>query len=308
LSQGRPETLFVAPIEDQPLDESIAKDARCTSCGRVFLPGEKACPNCAAGRNRGERERDDDFGDGRSTNWQRMQYMRAYQFIFDSKNWFMNILMGVVCSIIPIVGQIVFHGYLFEVIDSLHEDPDHTDYPDFDFNRFSIYLMRGVWPFLINLLVSVVLVFPVVFGSYALMILGVVVFRETTALVILCMLAAVAIGIGGSFLIALVQFPAMLHAGLAREIRFGELIAFVRDFIAKMWKEELLVILFVTATGMVLFPLGMLVFCVGMYFAGVAIEMAEHHFMFQLYELYLKRGGTPIRRAGSSVAPENEPV
>src|SRR5439155_12579198 len=31
------------------------------------------------------------------TEGMRVQYMRAYQFILDSKNWFMNVLMGVVC-------------------------------------------------------------------------------------------------------------------------------------------------------------------------------------------------------------------
>jgi hypothetical protein len=110
-----------------------------------------------------------------------------------------------------------------------------------------------------------------------------------------------------SFFIALIEFPAMLHAGLARELRFRELMSFVRDFIQRMWKEEFLVLLFVMATAMVLSSIGVLACFVGVYFAAVAITMAEHHFLFQLYELYLKRGGKPIRRAGEVELDELEP-
>src|SRR5713101_7324917 len=91
---------------------------------------------------------------------QRVRYLRAYKFIFDSKNWFLNVLMGVVCGLIPIIGGIVYSGYLFEVIDALHEDPDHHDFPDFDFNRFMTYLMRGLWPFLAELIITTVLIIP----------------------------------------------------------------------------------------------------------------------------------------------------
>src|SRR5262245_58216877 len=117
----------------------------------------------------------------------RVQYMRAYQFIRDSKNWFMNVLMGVVCNLIPVIGGIVFTGYLFEVIDSLHEDPDHRDYPDFDFNRFMAYIMRGVWPFLAALAINLVLAVPVVAVVYGVMIAGLLAFRDTPILILLCM-------------------------------------------------------------------------------------------------------------------------
>ena len=45
---------------------------------------------------------------------------------------------------------------------------------------------------------------------------------------------------------------------------------------------------------------------VGAYFAEVAINMAFHHLLFQMYELYLKRGGSPIRRVGESDLGEVE--
>ena len=236
-----------------------------------------------------------------------MQYMRAYQFITDSKNYFMNVLMGVVCSLIPFIGGIVYDGYLFEVIDSLHEDPDHRDYPDFDFNRFTTYLMRGLWPFLANLILSLLVAVPIVLATYALIIVGVLVFHGGV-MTYVCIAAAIVLGLVGSVVLALIELPMIIHAGLARELRFKEMLAFARDFVPRMWKEELLVVLFLMVTAPILSMIGVCAFFVGVYFAAVVIDMATHHFYFQLYELYLKRGGSPIRRAGESTVSEVEAV
>ena len=229
-----------------------------------------------------------------------MQYQRAYQFILDSKNWFMNVLMGVVCGLIPILGDIVFHGYLFEIIDALHEDPDHRDYPDFDFNRFMAYLMRGLWPFLAQLIFGLVVALPLVLLAEIPLFVGIFAFRQTPALIVACVGLFVVLILGLSAVLTIVEMPLILHAGLARELRFKEMLAFARDFVKRMWKEELFVVLFMMVTGMALSLVGMCAFFVGFYFAVVAINMAFHHLLFQMYELYLKRGGSPIRRAGES--------
>jgi hypothetical protein len=61
--------------------------------------------------------------------------------------------------------------------------------------------------------------------------------------------------------------------------------------------------LFLLVTAPILMTFGLLVFVVGAYFADVWINMATHHLLFQMYEVYLERGGSPIARAKPKAAP-----
>src|SRR5690348_1752019 len=113
-----------------------------------------------------------------------MRYWQSYRFVFNHPNWSSNLLLASVCLLIPVVGQIVLIGYLFEVIDVLlrrqpatssgtvdetgeealdaqvmdalpaDDDLIVSPYPEFNFSRFSEYLMRGVWPFLVQFIVG----------------------------------------------------------------------------------------------------------------------------------------------------------
>src|SRR5579859_7900971 len=101
----------------------------------------------------------------------------------------MNLVWGGLCFLVPIVGPMVMVGYLFEVIEWLHRRREEEklpwveptgvaaapegairtgpgasagsfelaapeQYPDFNVNRIQDYLMRGVWPFLVQLLIG----------------------------------------------------------------------------------------------------------------------------------------------------------
>src|SRR5436190_21917671 len=85
-----------------------------------------------------------------------MEYGQIVSYVFQNPNWLINLLMMGVCQLIPIVGPLVLVGYQFEVVEALHRDPRRT-YPDFDFGRFVDYLVRGLWPFLVGLVASVVI-------------------------------------------------------------------------------------------------------------------------------------------------------
>src|SRR5208283_1842191 len=82
-----------------------------------------------------------------------MHYLDAFRVPFQSPKWVQNILLMAVCILIPVVGQIVLMGYMFVVIEALHEGRKRP-YPDLDFGRFVPYLTRGAWPFLVNLVVT----------------------------------------------------------------------------------------------------------------------------------------------------------
>src|SRR5229473_727046 len=82
-----------------------------------------------------------------------MKYMYAYRYVFESPKWMANLLAAIICHLVPIVGPIVFLGYGFEMIESLHRRKD-SRYLDFDTNRLSEHLNRGLWPFLVQLVAA----------------------------------------------------------------------------------------------------------------------------------------------------------
>ncbi len=224
-----------------------------------------------------------------------MRYMRAYQFVFDSPNWMMNLLCGMVCLLIPVVGPLVFLGYAFEVVEALHRQGDRS-YPNFDFNRFVKYLVRGVWPFLFQLIV----VLPVVFIIYIPFFIAFQAILMSGggkpnvgaffALLTVYFISLFVVG----FLLALVLVPLILHAGMSQEFAFGAALHFLRDFWKRAWKELVLVQLFLFGSGLVLSIAGFLLCCIGVYPAAALAEFARYYMVYQLYELYLQRGGTAI--------------
>ena len=72
----------------------------------------------------------------------RMNYMASISDFFKSPKWLMNLLLGGVCCLIPIVGPLVLMGWLITGFWA-REDQRPETFPDFDFNQFGKYLERG---------------------------------------------------------------------------------------------------------------------------------------------------------------------
>ena len=66
-------------------------------------------------------------------------------------------LLGAVCALIPILGPIVYLGYLTEVIVAQHRHGEES-FAAFDFDYFGRYLSRGLWPFLVQLVAGLIVV------------------------------------------------------------------------------------------------------------------------------------------------------
>jgi hypothetical protein len=92
----------------------------------------------------------------------------------------------------------------------------------------------------------------------------------------------------------LVLAPLKIRASLTQDFAKSFDVSFVKRFVALTWKELMLSSLFVMATGLLFLGLGMIVFCVGMYFATVLNYFSWTHLHKQLYTLYLSRGGEPV--------------
>lgn len=227
-----------------------------------------------------------------------MQYIDAYAYVFASPNWVMTVILGGVCQLIPIIGPMVLTGYQFDIIEALQRDP-RGGYPDFTFDRFVDYLKRGVWPFLVSLLVNAIVSIPAAIVGYVLAFVvalashaagqhagPVVAFVGTGGFSLLFMALLIAVG--------LVSVPMWLRAGLMQDFAEAFRFEFARDFIRTVWKEMLLTALFLFGSSLVIGLAGATVCCVGIYPAAALVMLAMAHLNYQLYQTYLSRGGAPI--------------
>jgi hypothetical protein len=232
-----------------------------------------------------------------------VRYLDSIRYVFNKDNWFVNTLLCVVCMLIPVIGQIVLLGYMYEVFDVLHRNRSDRSYPDFKFERFTEYLTRGVWPFLVQLLAQAVLL-PLMFAAYFVaMMVTVAAAEKLKFLVVVAWLGYVAVAVVASVVIGLVMWPAQMHAGYGRQFNLGGMLSFVKEFFSKVGKELVFSLLFLFAAGFVLGAIGLIACCVGAWFAGVILTYSQFHLKDQLYELYLQRGGSPIPVKGEPSGP-----
>jgi hypothetical protein len=211
-----------------------------------------------------------------------------------------------VAGLIPILPVMVIVGYQFEIIEALHLRGKGS-YPDFDFKRLLPYLMRGVWPILVRLVVSlpfgILVAVPLLicyFGFFISFITAANASKagggDYTGPIIWAVL------FGCSFLLALVLgvflelllIPMTLRAGLMRDFGAAFSWEFIRDFNRRVWREMLLTELFLIVTGLVMDTIGLLLLIVGAVAANAWRFTAQGYLLCEIYEQYLKQGGTEI--------------
>ncbi|MEY2488354.1 MAG: hypothetical protein QOC70_296 [Verrucomicrobiota bacterium] len=230
-----------------------------------------------------------------------MNYTDSVSDFFKSPKWIMNLLLGGVCVLIPIVGPMVVLGWLITGFWA-RQDENFETFPEFDFSHFGKYLERGLWPFLVafvfGMAASIVLVPLVWVLMIPMMVIGGLSSGNEPnagtcfgALAMIVMMLVVAVLI---FVLMLVLVPLKIRASLTQDFVKSFDVGFVKRFVALTWKEIVLSSLFVAVTGTLFVCLGMVVFCVGMYFATVLVYFSWTHLHKQLYQLYLSRGGEPV--------------
>jgi hypothetical protein len=230
-----------------------------------------------------------------------VNYTDSISDFFKSPKWMMNLLLGGVCVLIPIVGPMVVLGWLVTGFWA-RRDENYATFPEFDFSQFGKYLERGLWPFLVAFVVSSVFSIVLVPLIWLFMIPTIVLGGMSSghqpnagscvgAIAIVVMILVVAVLV---FALMLVLVPLKIRASLTQDFAKSFDFGFVKRFLALTWKEIALSSLFVMVTGPLLICLGMVVFCVGMYFATVLVYFSWTHLHKQLYALYLSRGGEPV--------------
>jgi len=227
----------------------------------------------------------------------RIEYLAALRFATQHPEWLKNVLMFGLCLLIPVLGVIIQYGYTYEITELQHRRPG-SQYPSFDFNRLAVYVTRGVWAFLIFFVVQTILsvVYQILFqGTMFGTMAAVQANEEVGTIIAAVVIPAVIIGFLSLIIgITLVVRPLMLRAGLSQDFAQTVKFPWLRDFLKRMWLETLLINLFTMLVTLVLMPFGLVLCCVGMAFVSAFIAIAGAHLDWQLYELYLARGGEPI--------------
>jgi hypothetical protein len=231
----------------------------------------------------------------------RIEYFRAYQQAVQSPNWFVNLLWGMLAffssGVIPLVGPMVWTGYLYECVEVLAATRGRV-LPDFDVNRFGEYITRGVWPFFAQLAIW----FALALAYFLLYVFMVLIALATSAVGEEHI--AIVLSLGGmlyAFSVAavivtpmIVLAPLMLRLGLSQDLTIGLNFRWWGDFLRRMWLETVVTTLFVLLTGMILTTLGCALLFIGTYVTWAWVTLANAHLSWQLYDLYLTRGGQSV--------------
>jgi hypothetical protein len=225
-----------------------------------------------------------------------MEFGLAFRYAIDRNGGWTNILLVTVCFLIPIVGPIVMMGYRAEVAEALIRDPDLRRHPLFKFDRFAEYLSRGVWAFLIALIVSI----PLMVLIFAAMMIGMMLDMQQAGgrggpPVMTFVLYGIAYAVGLPLTMAF-SIPMTFHAELTARFDLPGAYRFAISFWKLIGGKALVAgIVFMILSTLLTF-VGLLLCCVGVYPATAIASMAAQHLMVQLYLEYLNRGGEPLVR------------
>ena len=217
-----------------------------------------------------------------------MRFGLAFNYVLGRTGGFANLLLLAVCGFIPVVGPIVALGYRAEVAQTLLRDDERRRHPKFDFNLFAEYLGRGIWPFVMGLIVGMV-------GAFAVFVSFFLAFVAATFDPIAGLIVGILGYTASIFLIVAVSAPMQFHAELAGKLDFAAAFQFAKSFWFTVGAQAILAWLIFLPLSMFVVILGLLLCVVGVYPAAALVQMAGLHLMVQLYDEYLDRGGDPIR-------------
>lgn len=231
-----------------------------------------------------------------------MNYLRSVKYVFENPKWWMVCLVGALASVVPILGIIVYLGYLSLMLEKFHLT-DSDKYDDFDFNQLNNYLMRGVWPFLAQLIISLVVtmisfvLFAIILIPFILLLINLD--KSNMPLFIVSIIALFIIGMIIYFamilVITLFTMPSIIAAALAGDLKYSLSVSYILDFIKKTWKEIILSTLFISLLYLAFIPICVIPFgFILVYFVIGPFLFVQWHFYWQIYEIYLSRDGSPI--------------
>lgn len=222
-----------------------------------------------------------------------MAYWQAFRSFFDLETWGKNLGFLTLCVLIPIVGVLSIQGYCIGLITRQHLNGE-DDLVGFTWDRFGDYISRGIWPFLVALILTFVLL-PIMGIMAAVMIAGGGALGETVGAIMAILFGLVIFVF--SFAMAIVMQPLTIRACFLQSVGGVFDMTFLKDFVSKMWLETLLAMLFTSAISFGLIIVGYMLCGLGLYPAIALMTWTQFQLHRQLYEVYIFRGGIPVEIA-----------
>lgn len=222
--------------------------------------------------------------------------IRLLKSPFASPNWLMNLVWMFVCEMLAmvVIGNLLSMGYAMVVAESRLGGRDRN-WPDFDMNKFSDYLLRGLWPFLWNMIFSFVIMFVVMVPAFLTILLaGALADGDDPS--VSSVIVAIVGGLG-TFVLGITCSVAvlgtMLHSGLANDFMKGADIAWLGSFVSKMFWQVILAVISVMVIAIGITFVGALLLCVGLIVVGPLMRLLACDLFAQLHDIFVSRGGVP---------------
>ena len=205
---------------------------------------------------------------------------------------------GTLLMLIPLVGPIVLMGWSAETHRRLvrREEPAIRD---FQFAHFGRYLQLGLAPFLVQMLVSLILTVPisVFFVILAAVIPAVIIGSEgnmDTSIFMIVMAVISTMIFLGSFASLLLIKPMQIRVELSNDFGKAFELGAVLSFIKRQWMPMLFHSVVLSLLSLPLMLLGLLACYFGIFFVAVALQFAQLHLRWQIYERDLQSGAPAI--------------
>lgn len=228
---------------------------------------------------------------------------RSMGWMFKSPNWMTNIFWMVICALLGtvVIGSLVAMGYQIEIIQKRSRGREDA-LPDFQAERFMDYLVRGAWPFLINMVFGfaismVMMVFFVVFTLIGSLLSN----GEPSPLVGVFMFMGMLIILPVAIFMSFIMGPLCLRAGLANNLSEGFKIQWAIDVAKLMWPQMLLAMVFCFVIVLLAEIVGLLMCFIGIFLTISWAQLAFADLGAQLYDIYLERGGQPVPMMGEAM-------
>ena len=227
-----------------------------------------------------------------------MNYEASISDFFKAPQWKNNLLLGAVTMLIPVIGPLVLAGWHATCFWSRGERDDPSGYPPFDFQHFTKYLQRGLWPFLVAM-VSTFVLMPLMMLVFVPMMFAMISMEPKNghgseaafiALIVVMFLLEILMMAGIQFILT----PLQLRATITQDFKAAFDFKFAKDFIRTTWREQLIALAFMFGVTVCAMVITVITCYIGLFVAMPVVAFAWHHLHRQFYRLYLSRGGEVV--------------
>lgn len=226
-----------------------------------------------------------------------MNYSASITDFFKSPKWGMNLLLGAVCVLIPMIGPLILSGWVITQLWSRGDDEKPSEYPPFDFQHFTKYLLRGLWPFLVQMVAGMVIAPVFMVLVFVFMAIAAPIMENNEAVTVFMIIFAVIAYIVLLTVLNLIIVPLSISATITQDFMLAFNFGFIRNFLSLVWKELLITALFLIAVGIATAIIAVCTCYIGAFAAFPLVTFAWQHIQKQLYLLHLSRGGMALPRS-----------